>query len=197
MDEGSEFQFYGPFQLTGSKEESVLLSSIGKLTGVYLWTIPFENKYLPYYVGETGVSFAYRSMEHVKCYLNGFYRIYDPEAFATGKKILVWGGMWKSNRRGSDTMIEYLHQYHKLSSLSYTFLNQFRIFLAPFDSDDRRLRQRLEAAIASKLFEQDGIIGSFQDNDVRYYPRRPKEQPIKIKLKFNELILGLSGELTI
>lgn len=196
MDEGSELQFYGPFQLAGSQEESILLSPKGKLMGVYLLTIPFENKYLPYYVGETGVSFASRSMDHVKCFLNGFYRIYDPEAFATGKKILVWGGMWKSNRKGSDTMIEYLQQYHKLSSLSYTFLNLFRFFLAPFDSDDR-LRQRLEAAIASKLLEQDGIIGSFQDNDIRYYPRRPKEQPIKIKLKVNELILGLSGELTI
>jgi hypothetical protein len=47
------------------------------------------------------------------------------------------------------------------------------------------------------LLEQDGIIGSFQDSDIRYYPRRSKEKPIKIRLRHSELLMGISGELTI
>jgi hypothetical protein len=189
-------QVYGPFPL-GNKENSILSSPLGNLKGVYLWAIPFENSYLIYYVGETGVSFAARNMEHIKCYLNGFYRIYEPDAFAKGEKILLWGGMWKSNRKGSDTMLTYLHQYHQLSILSYKFLDQFNVFVIPINEDDRRIRQRIEAAIAYKLLEQDGIIAKFQDSDIRYFPRRRNEQPRKIKVNANKLLLGLPNELTI
>jgi hypothetical protein len=125
-----------------------------------------------------GVSFAHRTLEHVKCYLRGLYRIYDPHQFAKGKKILIWGGMWKPNRKDPDTMYEYLTQYQRLFPLSYEFLNQFRIFLAPIDEDNQRIRQRVEAAIAFTLREHDGVVGSFQDTDIKYWARRPQERPI-------------------
>jgi hypothetical protein len=50
--------------------------------GIYLWTIPFEEQYLTYYVGETGRNFVARHTEHVQCYLHGLYRVYDPQLFA-------------------------------------------------------------------------------------------------------------------
>lgn len=46
-----EIQFHGPFHLRKSESENVLLNSISKEKGLYLWTISFENKYLVYYVG--------------------------------------------------------------------------------------------------------------------------------------------------
>ena len=94
-------------------------------------------------------------------------------------------------------MIEYLNNYQQLSTLAYAFLTQFRVFLAPLDKDNQRLRQRIEAAIAQDLLQQDGLIGSFQDNDIIYYPRRQSEPPIKIKLNAYEQLLGLNCELTI
>ncbi|MCL5949643.1 MAG: hypothetical protein M1490_04120 [Candidatus Bathyarchaeota archaeon] len=192
-----ELKFHGPFHIINGQEENLLLSPLGELKGVYVWAIPFQNKYLSYYVGETGKSFVYRTMEHIKCYLNGFYRIYNPEEFAMGKKKLVWGGMWKTDRKSPKIMIEYLNNYQQLSILAYAFLTQFRVFLAPLDNDNQRLRQRIEAAIAQDLLQQDGIIGSFQDNGIRYYLRRQSEPPIKIKLNGYEQLLGLNGELTI
>lgn len=144
-------QWFGPYCFAGSESENVFTNSIGEKKGVYLWTIPFDSKYLVYYVGETGVSFAERLLQHVQSYLNGFYRVFDPEEFAEGRKVLVWGGMWKSDRKSPDIMFEYLRQYHKLSDMAHSLLNQFRIFVAPLKENDRRIRQRIEAAIAYGL----------------------------------------------
>ena len=80
-----KINWYGPYRFVGSEDENVFTCLMGEKKGVYLFTIPFEGKYLVYYVGETGNSFANRLLQHVQSYLNGFYRVFDPEAF---------GGRW-------------------------------------------------------------------------------------------------------
>ena len=191
-----EVDFFGPYRFIGNKDESVLTVSISKQKGVYLWTIPFQNGYLTYYVGETGVSFAIRSLQHVQSYLNGLYRLYDPEEFRKGKKILVWGGMWKPGRKEPGTMNEFLQGYHKFAPRILDFVQGFRLFLAPFEGD-KRIRLRIEAAIAASLNKQPGIAGAFQDKDIRYTSRRPEEEPIKIKITVPTKIVGLENELEI
>jgi hypothetical protein len=181
--------------LYGSKDDSVLISPESGKTGVYLWTVPYQEKYLAYYVGETGKSFAHRTMQHTQYYLNGFYRVYDPKEFVKGSKSLIWGGMWKTGRKGPDTMLEFLNQYTELSTEIDKFLKAFRIFLAPLDSE-RRIRQRIEAAINSRLCEQPGIVGSFQDKDIKYLPKRADEDAILVRINSHEPILGLANELT-
>ena len=133
-------------------------------------------------------------MEHTRDVLQGLYRVYDPSQFAQGRKTLIWGGMWKPDRKGSSTMLEFLNRYLELSPLIYQFLGQLRFFLAPIDAE-KRMRQRIEAAIAKKLLEQPEIIGEFQDNDIRYQPRRTNEKPILVTMRSFESILGLSSEL--
>jgi len=190
-----EMQWHGPYVLYGTKYGSIFTQPETKKSGIYLWTIPFEKRYLTYYVGETGRSFATRIMEHTRDYLSGFYRVYDPLQFAGGKKKFVWGGMWKPGRRDPHRMLEFLNRYAELSTAIYEFLGQFRIFLAPLDVEERT-RQRIEAAIANRLFEQSGLIGKFQDEDIRYRPRRTDEEPISVKMISFESILGLCSELT-
>ena len=189
-----EMQWHGPYVLYGMKDDSFFTQPETKKSGIYLWTIPFEKRFLTHYVGETGRSFATRIIEHTRDYLNGFYRVYDPRQFAEGKKKLVWGGMWKSGRRGPHLMLEFLNRYSELSTVIYEFLGQFRIFVAPLDVEER-IRQRIEAAIANRLFEQPGLIGKFQDEDIRYRPRRTDEEPISVKMVSFESILGLCSEL--
>jgi len=191
-----EIQLYGPYRCFGNKDESVFHVPISTRKGVYFWTIPFENQYLTYYIGETGNSFVYRTMEHIQCYLRGFYRVYDPNEFAKGKKVLIWGGMWKPDRKGLDVKLEFIDRYPALSRQIYEYLAQFRLFLAPIDRD-RRTRQRIEAAIATKMLGRPGVIGNFQDDDIRYWPRRSEEQPIYVKMKPSELIMGLNEELVV
>ena len=50
--------WYGPYSFVESEDENVFTCLMGEKKGVYLFTIPFEGKYLVYYVGETGASFA-------------------------------------------------------------------------------------------------------------------------------------------
>ena len=101
-------KWYGPYRFVEREEENVFTSLMGEKKGIYLFTVPFEGKYLVYYVGETGASFAIRLLQHVQSYLDGFYRVFDPEEFARGRKVLLWGGMWKSNRREPKLICEFL-----------------------------------------------------------------------------------------
>jgi len=189
-------QWFGPYSFVGDEDENVFTNSLGQKKGVYLLTIPFDEKYLVYYVGETGVSFAQRLLQHVQSYLNGFYRVFDPEEFVRGRKILVWGGMWKTDRRDSKLMCEFLERHSELAPKILRFIEQFRVFLAPVEAD-KRIRERLEAEIARSLNVQEGIISSFQDKDVRYYPRRAKESPLKTAMAFPECIMGMKAELIV
>ena len=191
-----EIQFYGPYRWYWTNDDSVLTTPMSNKKGVYLWAIPFEKKYLTYYVGETGRSFSARFLEHARDYLCGLYRVYDPDYFAEGKKILVWGGMWKPDRKEPSTMLEFLNRYSELSSIIYKFLKHIRFFLAPIDSE-KRVRQRIEAAISERLSKQLGLIGEFQDSDIKYSPRRTEEKSILVSIEASEQILGLDNELLV
>ena len=196
VDDSLRVQFFGPYVFDGNEDENVFTNSLSKKKGVYLLTIPFDDKFLVYYVGETGVSFANRLLQHVQNYLSGFYRIFDPEEFATGKKVLIWGGMWKSNRKDPKFICEFLQRYSELVPKAIKFIEQFRVFLAPIDAD-KRIIERIESEIARSINEQNGIAGSFQDKDIRYRPRKLNEQQIKVTTVFPNSIIGLSEELLV
>ena len=190
-----KMQWYGPYKWYGTKDDSFFTQPEARKSGIYLWAIPFEKQYLTYYVGETGKSFANRFIQHTRDYLSGLYRVYEPHQFAEGKKILVWNGMWKPGTRGPHQMLEFLNRYSKLSPIICEFLGQLRIFVAPLNVE-KRIRQRIEAAIANRLYEQPGLIGKFQDDDIRYWPRRTGEKPFSVTMTSFEPILGLYSELT-
>ena len=196
MDSKSlEIEFHGPYKWYGSN--SIFLQPESEKFGIYLWAVPIEDNYLVYYVGETGVSFADRILDHTRNYLNGLYRVYEPTSFVKGEKTLVWEGMWKKepgnpNRR----MALFLERYQELCKVIYDFLGALKIFLVPFDSE-KRIRLRIEAAIAETLFNQPEVVGEFQDKDIKYVSRRPDEEPIQVAIKSGEKILGLPKELAV
>jgi hypothetical protein len=189
-------KWYGPYRFVEREEENVFTSLMGEKKGIYLFTVPFEGKYLVYYVGETGASFAIRLLQHVQSYLDGFYRVFDPEEFARGRKVLLWGGMWKTDRREPKLICDFINGHVELAPKILKFIEQFRIFLAPIEGD-KRVRERLEAEIAKSLNQQGHLISSFQDKDVRYRPTRPTEQQFKVVMTFPKSIMGLSDELLV
>lgn len=93
-------------------------------------------------------------------------------------------------------MCEFLQRYSELAPIILQFTDQLEVFLLPIDGDDR-LRERVESAISKKLNEQPGVIGAFQDRDVLYRPRRPKEQPIRMTISFKKELAGLNKEFLI
>ncbi len=159
------------------------------VAGIYLWTIPYREGYLVYYVGETGRSFTERLSEHAESYLTGRYRIWEPAAFSRGEKVLLWDGMWRSDSR--NTIGDFLARYPELSAAVHSLFGAMRLFLIPMEAD-ARLRQRVEAALALGLRDREGIVGAFQDSDIRYRPRRKMEPSISVELDLPALIHGVS-----
>ncbi len=191
-----KINWYGPYSFVKSEDENVFTCSMGDKKGVYLFTIPFEGKYLVYYVGETGTSFVMRLLQHVQSYLNGFYRVFDPEEFAKGRKNLLWGGMWKTDRREPKLICDFIKMNAELAPKILKFIEQFRIFLAPIN-EEKRIIERVEAEIARSMNQQEGIVGCFQDKDIRYRPTRPDEQQFRVVMAFSQQIMGLNKELVV
>ena len=70
------------------------------------------------------------------------------------------------------------------------------MFLIPIETD-QIFRQRIEAAIAAHLYDQDGIVGQFQDEGIRYQARQDTEDPVEVTLDFTQPILGLAQNLIV
>ncbi len=115
--------------------------------------------------------------------------------FAKGEKVLIWGGMWKPNRKNPQFITEFLINYPQFAPKILNYIGLFRLFIAPIDGDER-VRERIEAAIAGSLNQQSGIVGSFQDKDVRYSPRKITEMSFKAVMNFSN-IMGLSEEIIV
>jgi len=184
-------KWYGPYEWYG--RNSIFAHPLGKEVGIYLFTVPFEGNHLIYYVGETGRSFTQRFLEHTQAYLSGLYRVYEPTQFMSGKKVLVWGGMWKTSTR-INRMEEFLNRYSELSPIITQFLQCMRVFIAPL-KEEKKIIERIEAAVAQQLYGQTGIVGAFQDNDIRYRPKRNDEEPIIIKMSQTENLLGIRNQI--
>jgi hypothetical protein len=182
-------RFQGPFSWGLDKDiPSIFDAEVGRESGVYLWTVSLPDGELIYYVGETGRSFAQRMLEHFKEHSSGGYHLCSPEPFARGEKIPLWPGRFDPDSKTS--VADFLNHLKVLWPAIIELAKMYRFFLAPFNCD-RRLRQRIEAAIANCLYEQAGIIGSFQERGVRYIPRRKDESPITVSFESPTKFLGL------
>jgi hypothetical protein len=189
-------KWFGPYNFVENQDDNVFTCSMSQSKGVYLFTIPYEGKFLIYYVGETSNSLANRLLQHIQNYLSGFYRVFEPEEFVKGRKVLVWGGMWKPDRKEAQLISEFLKRQSELSPKIVKFVEQFRIFLAPI-MEDARIIERIESEIARSVGLQSGVVGDFQDKDVRYRPTRPDEQKFKVILTFAQPIMGLNKQLLV
>jgi len=193
-----EIKWYGVYRWYGQDCIFDLPRDLLNKQGVYLWTIPFEGRYLTYYVGETH-RFAQRFNGHLRDYQSGVYRVYDPQRFAQGDaKTPIWGGTWKRDRRDPKYKLEFTRDYEKWSMIIHDFLGHMRIFLAPFETDEHT-RMRLEASVVAHLqaqgklmMEQDSIADTLKTG-----ARCSNESPISITMVCAEPILGFPKSLVI
>ncbi len=72
-----------------------------------------------------------------------------------------------------------------------------RLHLGAVGEGDKRLLDRIEAAVALHLRKQPGTIGGFHDPDIQYRPKRPDEDAIRASFRSDASILGLPDELHI
>lgn len=195
MNDVITLDWNGPYNWHGSDGKCLFERQEAKLPGIYIWTIPYQDSYLTYYVGETKRSFAVRFEEHTKEYIAGIYPTYEPQLFLQGNKTMVWDGMWEKSKR--HLMGQFLSKHLlELAPITLEFLGLFQLFLITYDGEKRML-ERIESAIAVHLYKQPGIVGSFQDKGIRYKPRSEGEEPINIEFKKPLPILGIPEELIV
>lgn len=147
-----------------------------------------EDGELIHYVGETGDSFAKRMLDHFKEHASGGYHLYSPEPYSEGRKICLWPGRYD---RDSRTFVsDFVFKLHELWPAIVALAKTYRFYLAPL-ACDRRLRRRIEAAIASTLYEQLGIAGDFLGRGIRYSSRRNDEAPLSVAIESSVRLIGL------
>jgi hypothetical protein len=184
-----ELSFTGPYSWLPSELPSVLDAECAGRAGIYLWTVNTDSSgELIYYVGETGRNFRSRFVEHFKEQLAGWYRLYDPTLMRAGKKRLLWRGMYGRDKEESPTL--FVAQLPSLAPALQSYVRLIRFHLAPVDVE-ARLRKRIEAALAAHLRDQPGPVGSFQDIDIRYHPRRANELPVHVVVRTSVALEGL------
>jgi len=188
-------EFSGPYSWNGSAETtSIFDAEISKNAGIYLWTVSYGDAELIYYVGETGRNFAIRMLEHFQEHCSGGYHLYNPSLFRLGQKECLWPGRYDPTQRTS--IGGFLQQASELFPVILELAVLYRFFLAPLNGTPR-LRKRIEAAIATHLYHQAGIIGSFQDRGIRYASRRVDEQPEFAEIRCSHTLLGLPEKLQV
>ncbi len=184
-----EVQLYGPFKWIEVAEDNVFTNSISSNRGIYLFTAPFKSKFMLYYVGETGKSFIERLAQHFQAYLIGQYHIYDAKDFINGTKTLLYEG-WFNIKPREKARIEYLERVQILGRKMLEFIECMRLFLIPLDKE-KRILERVEAAIHKNTKQKPSPIGTFQDEGIVYRHRRKDEDPLGIHIKGFNLIAGL------
>lgn len=182
--------FSGPYSWHGAPDAPCLFEMpIRKRFGIYLFTVPQPEGALIYYVGETGRSFGIRFLEHFQEHFSGCYHLYEPTSFSKGsKEDCLWRGKYDKSFKFS--IASFIERITELTPAIIELGKLYRFFLASIDGD-RRLRQRIEAAIARHLYDQPGLIGQFQDKGIRYKPKRPDEEEILVSIESEVKIMGL------
>jgi hypothetical protein len=185
--------FTGPFSWTGTRSAPAIADAeIARRCGVYLWTVHLDQGELVYYVGETGRSFRDRMSEHFREHMSGGYHLYEPSAFREGRKDLLWPGRFGPT--GERSVRVFLERFPELAEAMAALAEIYRFYLAPLDCD-RRLRERIESALANCLYEQPGLVGEFQDRGINYRTRWDSEEPIRVQFYCNDVLLGLPESL--
>src|SRR5260221_2178337 len=181
--------FAGPFSWFGASDAPPVYGADEvQQCGIYLWTVPLPEGYLTYYVGETGSSFDVRLRQHYKELVAARYHVYSAQEFARGEKFCLWPGSYEPENIQTDE--ECRDNWRRLTHPIQEMAGVLRFFLAPM-SYDKRIRRRIEAAIAQPLYAAPGIIGAFQDKGIRYEPRVKAELPILCVVRSASSLLGL------
>jgi hypothetical protein len=192
-DTDFELELHGPYGLCGTHEKIIFYEPIGEEAGIYFWTVPYyQGGSIVNYIGETGVSFKQRFKEHMIHTAGGNYRINDPDFEIQGVERILWNGLWRKGTR--DKMPEFVSRMVELSPAIKKTLEHSEIYVAPFEGE-KRIRQRIEGAIADYIKAQSPPASALLPTDVRYTKRWNDEEPVSVLISGGDALLGMPKNL--
>ena len=163
----------GPFAWNGY-EHGNGLPPLPKLSGVYLFAVPYRNGYAVQGAGETKDTVA-RFKGHKRKFMCGEYTVLDIDALGRGIRKEVWHGWgWTEQKR-----IEYARRKPEIDQAAQKELAGLRIFVADVGLE-QRIRQRLEAKVMDLLYQQSPPLCDLPDKGVFLARRRSPEKPITV-----------------
>ena len=109
-------------------------------------------------------------------------RFGSPEIFVTNANLAAW--------------TEYLDRLEEFAPIIRKRLQTEAVFVAPLRSE-RRLRQRVEGAIAEHIKAQPAPVSSLLPSDIRYYRRRADEEPVTVVIECRCHVHGLPRTLEV
>ena len=203
----------GPFRWKRG-EQSLFDAVEFKGVGVYIWTIPWEGRYLTNYVGMTNDSFYNRLKNHESKYYNGLYRIYNPDKLADGIHDYFWEGLALSYRQAKMKDLEKKFESNRAvyEDMIEQLLTLYRIFLIPIDVPDEvganlenikekwkaesRFIDRIEDGIVIDLHLNSKLVKAFYDNWDFYSHSYRDDKKIDVEFEGSKQIIGLSKSIT-
>ena len=184
--------FYGPYSWwPDGKDPYIKRAPQANQPGIYLWTVELDEGDLVFYVGDTATGIYKRMCGHWDSYTAGYYAIHPAQEFARGNKLVLWPGIKAPINPAGRSAEECSENRDRLRQPVEEMTRVFRFYLAP-TTFERRIRRRIEAALALTLYNHtDDRIRNFP-NPARYEPRIEGEQPFPVVVKAPVSLLGLS-----
>lgn len=169
-----------PLVLQGCEGELVFNSPIANQSGIYLFTVEYDNGYLIYMAGWTLRPFKKRLKEHINTYRKGTYTIFDSKRLQNGERVELWHGLWMNKTTNTPERRQmFVSRYQELEPAIESLLCAFRIFLAPLNTQ-RRVVARIEAAIMNILYSGLEPISIIPDKGMALAPRWTSERPFLV-----------------
>lgn len=180
-----DLPWQGPYSWPGYEKETGL-PPIPKIPGVYLQTFYYRGGYLIYAAGITRRMIPVRLKEHNRKYNNGEYNVFNMDYLKDGIRKEIWHG-WGYAREHRD---EFDDNKEIILEAVKEQLACFRIFIAN-PGTERRVLERIEAAIMNNLYLQELPICDIPDKGMYLAPKFDNELPITVFNHCEQELLGL------
>lgn len=179
----------GPFSWIGY-EQTNGLKPIPDIAGVYLFTFEYLDGYILCSIGVTN-SMKRRLTQHTREYKKGNYTLLDVESANNGVRKEVWHG-WQYAKQHQN---EYLKNKDIILELAEKELVAYRLFIS--EVTDRRIRERIEAAILINIYSSKKPWADLIDGGMSLRSRYNYEMPINVKNVCSHKLYGLPKSIEI
>lgn len=187
--EQEEINWHGPYSWPKFSHTNGLpqLPNVG---GVYLNCFTYKDGFVVYWPGETK-STTKRYSDHTRIFRKGQYAVLDVAAACEGQRRVIWPG-WEYAKAHPE---EFVERKGVISNAVENQLAAFRLFVA--EVEDKRMRQRIEAAIILNLYAAQEHWGRLADIGMFLSKRKKTETPVVLRNNCASRIYGLPDVLEI